>query len=280
MTSRKFIFTICNPTASDDLALKEGNPDIKYIYYGSELAPTTGTPHYQGWVVLTKVARVPACGRILGGRASVRIMRGSPDQNKTYCSKDGDVRSWGEAPPGQGKRADLDTLRDGLRAGQTLVELADGDHFGSVVRYHRGLSWYAAMVQKPRTHKTKGIIYWGVTGAGKSTSVHEQAPDAFWLMSSRATPWWCGYRGQSDVVIDEFGYGQLSYSFVLRLLDRFPLRVETKGGSVQFVALRVWFTSNRDPRDWWPNVPDKSAFFARVTIKHFASAWVAPVVVV
>lgn len=76
------------------------------------------------------------------------------------------------------------------------------------------------------------------------------------------TGWWDGYEGQQVVIIDEF-YGWLGYDFILRLTDRYPLLVETKGGTVQFVSRVVIFTSNSHPRDWYPNIRDRAPFDRR-----------------
>ncbi len=64
------------------------------------------------------------------------------------------------------------------------------------------------------------------------------------------TKWWDGYSGQDAVVFDEF-YGQLPYQFMLRVLDRYPLQVETKGGMAELTATNFYFTSNLAYDDWW-----------------------------
>lgn len=75
--------------------------------------------------------------------------------------------------------------------------------------------------------------------------------------------WWDGYEGQHTVVIDEF-YGWIKYDFFLRLTDRYPLQVETKGGVVQFVSRRIVFTSNAAPDTWYPGVQDRAPFERRI----------------
>lgn len=57
------------------------------------------------------------------------------------------------------------------------------------------------------------------------------------------------------MIIDEF-YGWLRYSFLLQLLDRYPIRIEYKGGSVEFTSRRIILTSNKAPQDWY----DKDKF--------------------
>lgn len=51
---------------------------------------------------------------------------------------------------------------------------------------------------------------------------------------------------------------------MLRLLDRYALAVETKGGHVSFTSKRVVFTSNTRPEEWYPNVPHRPALSRRL----------------
>lgn len=55
------------------------------------------------------------------------------------------------------------------------------------------------------------------------------------------------------VVIDEF-YGWIARDLMCRICDRYPLNIETKGGSVSFLAKKIIITSNVHPKDWWPKV--------------------------
>lgn len=84
------------------------------------------------------------------------------------------------------------------------------------------------------------------------------------------TKWWCGYRDHQHVIVDEFR-GQIGISHILRWLDRYPVTVETKGGARPLVAHTLWFTSNMDPRNWYPDLDEetKGALMRRLEITHF-----------
>ena len=77
--------------------------------------------------------------------------------------------------------------------------------------------------------------------------------------------------GHEVVIIDEF-YGWLPFDLLLRVCDRYPLLVETKGGQTQFVAKVIVITSNSLPSNWY-----KSAYFPslvrRVTKWHVMPIW-------
>lgn len=89
----------------------------------------------------------------------------------------------------------------------------------------------------------------GPTGTGKTRSVFQQAPDAYAKMANNI--WWDGYDGDDNVLLDEYNSPWFTWNYLLRLLDRYPMLVEVKGGTVQFVARRIFITCNRDPREWY-----------------------------
>jgi hypothetical protein len=84
------------------------------------------------------------------------------------------------------------------------------------------------------------------------------------------TKFWCGYRGQRKVVVDEFR-GGIDIAHILRWCDRYPVQVEVKGASCPLVADEIWFTSNVDPRQWYPGLDELTleALLRRFNIVHF-----------
>lgn len=50
---------------------------------------------------------------------------------------------------------------------------------------------------------------------------------------------------------DEFTQSEIKLSFLLRLLDRYPLKLQTKGSFVNFTADEIIITTNEDPREWY-----------------------------
>lgn len=112
-------------------------------------------------------------------------------------------------------------------------------------------------------------MYYGATGTGKSRKAHEEAGVGAYVKDPRSK-FWCGYRGESHVIIDEFR-GGIDVSHMLRWLDRYPVRVEIKGSSVPLKADKIWITSNLHPDDWWPDLDEetKRAIRRRVQITHF-----------
>ncbi len=58
-----------------------------------------------------------------------------------------------------------------------------------------------------------------------------------------------GYYGQDVAIFDEFTSSWFTLTYLLRLLDSTPLRVQPKNHEVPFNSGTLIFTSNVDPRD-------------------------------
>jgi len=216
----------------------------RYIIFGRETCPSTGRKHLQGYVYLTRKGRSSAVRKLFPG-ANVLVANGSPQDNRTYCSKDGNFVEWGVIPV-QGRRTDMETLVDNIKSGASIAEIADAQP-GMAIRY-------LGNIQKLRLHylpvrRTKTHVTWlyGPTGTGKSHRAHlEAGADAYHKSSGK---WWSGYDGQLHVVLDDFRKGWFPFADLLRLLDKYPYQVEIKGGEVQFLAERIWITCHKSPQE-------------------------------
>ncbi len=69
--------------------------------------------------------------------------------------------------------------------------------------------------------------------------------------SASSIPWVDGYHGQEDVVIEDFA-GEIYFRTLLRMLDHYPSLMQIKGSFVQWAPKRIWISSNKHPRDWYP----------------------------
>lgn len=137
------------------------------------------------------------------------------------------------------------------------------------VRYYRSICCIAADHAAPVGLVREVFVFWGATGTGKSRRAWEEAGLSAYPKDPRSK-WWCGYRAQANVVVDEFR-GGIDVAHILRWLDRYPVCVERKGGSVPLLAQKIWITSNLDPREWYPDLDadTKDALMRRLNITHF-----------
>lgn len=237
-----------------------------FIIAQAEMCPKTGRFHLQV-AVQFKNQRTLAGLKRLHPTAHFEIMRGTWDQNYVYCGK-ADTKLFGPVrqgtPPKQGERTDISSFTDALSSGSSMRDSALAAP-SVYVRYHRGLHAFQNLLQPPRRNPTTAIIYWGPPGTFKTTHALDMmrvdADEAPFIIneamcSSGKTVWMDGYDGQKDILIDEF-YGWLPLTFFLNLLDRIPMRLQTKGGSTQFAAERVFITSNANPTTWYTSICER-----------------------
>lgn len=92
---RHFIFTHNNYTDQD--VEKYKTLDTSYIIFGFEKAPTTGTPHLQGYFHTTNPRTLSGVRKEFPG-AHITIPDGPPDAQRKYCSKDGEFYESGKLP--------------------------------------------------------------------------------------------------------------------------------------------------------------------------------------
>lgn len=134
------------------------------------------------------------------------------------------------------------------------------------VPHYRTLRTIAQDFMEPIAMERSVSVFWGRTGTGKSKKAWEEA-GALAYPKAPTTKFWCGYRGQKNVVIDEFR-GAIDISHLLRWLDRYPVNVETKGSGGVYCAERIWITSNLAPSDWYPHLDEetRSALMRRLNV--------------
>jgi hypothetical protein len=277
MARKCWTFTINNYTPVELAYLKEEKEDVRYIVFQEEIGEK-GTPHLQGYVQFSRKLRMKAAKTVLGcQRMHLEGSRGSPDQNRTYCTKD-DTRKEGSEPfelgemVGQGKRTDLLAVKEAIDDGQSEKELWESN-FSSMVRYHRSFREYRSTTSPDRDWKTQVYVIVGPTGVGKSRECHERWPGAYWWSKGNNT-WFDGYEGQEVAIFDDF-HGGIPVKQLLNLTDRYPCRVEVKGGTVKWIPKIMVFTSTQKPRTWynWEQFGGYEQFQRRIDAYKFHEPW-------
>lgn len=117
---------------------------------------------------------------------------------------------------------------------------------GELILKHREPAWDPNKIREVRW-------YHGATGTGKTRSAFEEFPDAW--VSGKSLKWFEGYDAHKVVIVDDFRKDFCTFHELLRICDRYPFRVETKGGSRQFVAEVVIFTCPFTPEVLYRNSP-------------------------
>jgi len=242
--------------------LKDFNESLQqhatYWLYGYETAPSTGTPHLQGYVQFKSRKRFSTVIKLMPG-CDIRVALGSPEQNKTYCSKGGKFKEWGTINTKvQGERSDLEAVKEDIDNGASELEIAD-NHFGQWCRYYKAFDRYRTLKdetiysRRDERKDLKVYYWWGVSGSGKTYSVWEKFGDDVFKVTMGITGfWWTGYRGQNVVLMDEFE-SNVPLTMLLSILHHFPYQVDVHGCKVWLKARIIVLTSNKPLEDQYPN---------------------------
>lgn len=249
--ARNWLYTINNPTDAD----KPDDWKCKFNVYQVEKGEN-GTEHFQGYIMFEQPVTIAGLKK-LNMRAHWEMRKGTHAQALAYCTKletriDGPYY-FGTAPK-QGSRNDLLDLKLSLDKGDNIRIVAE-NHFSSFLKYSRGIQLYKNLITKPRSYKSEVTVFYGPTGVGKTKICNERFPDAYWIYPQQNGKWLDGYDSHEIVIIDEF-YGWFPHNYMLRLLDRYPMKVETKGGYVEFIAKKIFITSNKEPFEWYPKMAE------------------------
>lgn len=132
----------------------------------------------------------------------------------------------------------------------TMLEIADA-HPGDFLRYHKGVQVLRSLSLCTRRDISVPVnVYWwfGPTGTGKSRLAWERYPDCYTKMMNK---WWDGYEGQKVVLFDDYRPNMCTFAELLRMLDRYPMMVEFKGGSCHLSATTFVITTTSRPEVIW-----------------------------
>jgi hypothetical protein len=150
-----YVWTLNNPTPEEVLSLRGcvGRRGISYICWGREVAPTTGTPHLQGYVQGTQkqFSRLKeAMGSRIANFAPAMAPSG-PNANELagvfgepytaigYTMKEGDWVEFGTKKDhpgsrGAGSRSDLDSVKEAIERGESYDDICT-THFGTAAKF-------------------------------------------------------------------------------------------------------------------------------------------------
>lgn len=241
-TARNVCFTLNNYTEMEYKDISEW--DVKYMVVGKEIGES-GTPHLQGYVEY-KSSKKWAIIKASCYRAHWEPRKGSAAQASTYCKKEGDFIEKGEIS-NQGKRSDLDEVKDLLDSKCSMKEVAD-EHFGSWVRYNKSFDKYVALSNTDRMVPPEAHWRWGTTATGKTSYCFENYNRVY---IKDGTSWWDGYdQGYDCICVDDFD-GKWPYRDLLRFMDRYPYQGQFKGGYVKINTPLVVITCEHPPDHFW-----------------------------
>lgn len=181
-------------------------------------------------------------------------MRGSVQDSVAYCSKeDANFFEWGTRPESGGKSKALVEAIKAVEGGENIAEMAvSGKHGEALVKFNNGLKNYRNLRQSPRDPGYPPIVIWiyGPTGTGKSRFAWDLMVNLFglrgvWLCNTSNLQWFDGYDSHPGAIFDDFRAKGVSFNYVLRVADRYPLQVPFKGGFATWNPKLIIFTTSK-----------------------------------
>lgn len=230
---------------------------LSYAIAGYEECPTTGRKHLQCYFKFVHQIAVASVRTLLAPN-HVEVAQGTAIDNRTYCSKDGVFKEWGRAPR-QGKRKDIDELKDAIVQGKTKYQIVEEGEIALTTT----LNMYdklAAVINKGKMTRSFRIMenkfYFGDSGTGKTRDAMAEGGDSVFKADLIDKGWYDGYDGEKTLVIDDFdaeAAKSIGTKWLKNLLDGHPLTLNVKGASAIAMFTKVIITSNHTFRDCFPD---------------------------
>jgi len=256
---------VWSPDPTSIISMLQGIGGV-YAVFQLESCPKTGRRHVQGYVRFSSVVRMGALQRAMPG-GHFESAKAKEAENIKYCSKE-ESRVDGPwtfgVPANPGKRSDLSVVRDLVATGASLRCIIPQVNSLQSIKTAEYLMKY---VEVGRNFKPEVRWYFGSTGSGKTKSAFEEFPEAW--CSGRNLKWWEGYDAHEVVIVDDFRRDFCTFHELLRILDRYPYRIETKGSSRQLLAKVIIITCPWEPSELYASrgVEDVSQLVRRIDVQ-------------
>lgn len=255
-----WVFTLNNPTPAEIESLKTSELSrVRYLTFGEEVGES-GTFHLQGYLELFSRCRMSALKSHLSiPRVHLEVRRGTQQQAIQYCHKDGKVFERGvkHARAVPAKMPSKNKLLPYFADVKTSLVTFSSHPECSMGMLKHAKDWIS-LNESPRSRALplEVIWLWGSTGVGKTRLAFDWAESLGHVpyVRSGSAKWFDGYEAHSFVVFDDFRDSHFEFSYLLRLLDRYPLRVEVKGGYRQWKPSIVVITAPYPPKETYKSM--------------------------
>jgi len=272
LRSRDWCFTHNNYKATDEALLQQ--LDSKYLIYGREVAPETGTPHLQGYIYFANAKFGHQLQKILprGIRFFKRRAK-NVDDAIDYCTKDGsnaDFHEQGERPCNQVEKGE----RGKAAASWAIKKARTGDLQAIEDEQPKLFLQYGPRLEGLYEPPNKPLDvleheWWvGGTGTGKSRLLWELYPGHY---AKRINKWWDGYKRQDVVAIEEWSPdARLTAQSLKQWADHYPFPGEIKNGNMQGLRPRkIIVLSNYTIEQCFERSEDRDPMLRRFKVIHF-----------
>jgi len=264
--AKHWCFTLNNPAPDE---VKPG-PEYDYMVIGKEVG-AEGTHHLQGYIALKSKARMTALKKWLP-RAHFEVCKGTPEQNRAYCIKDGDYHEDGVLPaPAQ--KAGGDKRKAQYQEAYELAKQGRRDEIDPefLIRYDgalRRIEEEHRVCPETLDDQFTAVWIWGGPGVGKSRKARDDYGSSLYVKN--CNKWFDGYKDEDHVLIEDVDPDTVAHSANKYKLwfDRYPIPVEVKGGSKMIRPKLFIVTSNYEIEECFKDPRDAAAIRRRCKVIH------------
>lgn len=242
-TAKTFELTIFGDLEQEEAWLR--TLEVNKLVVAKETCPETQRIHLQGQITFKRSYSYAAVKK-LHSKAHWEMTMATQDAN--YCRKrDAEPIIDIDNRMKKGARTDIAIVKEVVKATCSMSEVVE---IATSVQSVRMAELWLKYKEPKRPITPAPIVHWrwGRAGVGKTRMVWENhSVDEVYQPTTEK--WWEGYDGHKVILFDEFDAGFCTFKRLLRLTDRYPLTVETKGGSRQFHGQVLYFTSSYPPHE-------------------------------
>ena len=240
----------------DELVKQLETHEPYYAIACEEHAPSTGTRHFHVLIMCRKTVTARRCDiiTIKGIQPHIEKIRNNIGKVIEYIKKNGMIAEMNHENCPVKKTAMNKEEKAKLMLECDLKEAFLKGILGPVeVLRADKLRKLFDEYSKPDDYAKKLVLWFrGESGEGKSRMAVDIAKKYnldYWI-SNDSLKWFDGYHGQELAILDDFRRGMLGdWSFLLRLLDGYPLLVQVKGAHVKWCPKIIVITSPGTPED-------------------------------
>lgn len=246
--NRNYLFTWNNYTEDSEKYLRS-LAGVRYCCGGYEVAPTTGTPHIQGYIMWKDAKSLSATIKLLPG---CHITPASTvEEGIAYCKKEGKYFEFGVPPVSRKRKGEMEKERWAEARKKACTGRMKEIEDELFIRYYSTFKKMEKdhMVTLPCLEILDNQWIYGPSGSGKSRMAREENPGSYYKMANK---WWDGYEGQETVIIEDLdkAHGVLGHHLKI-WADHGAFIAETKGAGIMIRPKKIIVTSNYCPSDIW-----------------------------
>jgi len=252
---KNWCFTLNNFTQDEESEFQVSHDVVTYIVYGKEKGDQQ-TPHLQGYLEFSKNVRMPAIKKLFKcNRIHLEKRIGTADQAAAYCKKDGDVYERGTIS--KSRTVKIKEQKNKLLPFIPIIkegglQQLSNDANCNLSTLKHGQLWLSLNEASRKFEDPLEVRwFWGETGTGKTYEAYQfaMALGCEPYIRSGGGKFFDGYEGQRVAIFDDFREGDIPFNYLLRLCDKYPMRIEVKGGVRQWKPEFIFITSPQKPEE-------------------------------